>query len=99
MKGDLALHAYCLLLDLEALHWCLAILVASQLQKLDLALPLYAETLKLMKAKLGPEHPNNLINLNSLGKAYCDSNQGEKAAAKFKEFVAGQRERSKPVES
>ena len=29
--------------------------------KLDLALPLYEETLKLRKAKLGPDHPDTLV--------------------------------------
>ena len=28
--------------------------------KLDLAVPLYEETLKLRKAKLGPDHPETL---------------------------------------
>jgi len=64
--------------------------------KLDLALPLFEETLKLCKAKLGPEHPNTLNSMGNLGKAYCHANQGEKAAATLKEFVAGQRKRSKP---
>ena len=34
--------------------------------KLDLALPLYEETLKLMKAKLGPDHPDTLTSMNNL---------------------------------
>ena len=29
--------------------------------KLDLALPLFEETLKLRKAKLGPDHPDTLV--------------------------------------
>ena len=64
--------------------------------KLDLALPLFEETLKLRKAKLVPEHPNTLNSMGKLGVTYCDANQGEKAAATFKEFVAGRRKRSKP---
>ena len=34
--------------------------------KLDLALPLYEETLKIQKAKLGLDHPNTLITMNNL---------------------------------
>jgi hypothetical protein len=34
------------------------------------ALPLYEETLKLMKAKLGPDHPHTLISVNQLARAY-----------------------------
>ena len=34
--------------------------------KLDLALPLYEETLKLTKAKLGPDHPDTLTSMNNL---------------------------------
>ena len=38
--------------------------------KLDLALPLFEETLKLTKAKLGPDHPDTLISMNNLAVAY-----------------------------
>ena len=38
--------------------------------KLDLALPLYEETLKLRKAKLGPDHPDTLMSMNNLALAY-----------------------------
>jgi tetratricopeptide (TPR) repeat protein len=34
--------------------------------KLDLALPLYEETLKLRRAKLGPDHPHTLATMNNL---------------------------------
>ena len=64
--------------------------------KLDVALPLFEETLKLRKAKLGPDHPNTLTTMNNLGKAYCDAKQGEKAAPLLTVFVAAQRKRSKP---
>ena len=36
--------------------------------KLDLALPLFEETLKLGKAKLGPEHPDTLASMNNLAR-------------------------------
>ena len=39
--------------------------------KLDLALPLYEETLKLRKAVLGPEHPDTLTSMNNLAVGYC----------------------------
>ena len=38
--------------------------------KLDLALPLFEETLKLMKAKLGPDHPDTLACMSNLANAY-----------------------------
>jgi tetratricopeptide (TPR) repeat protein len=57
----------------------------------DKALPLFEETLKLMKAKLGPDHPSTLNSLGNLGKACCDAKQGDKAAPLLKEFIAGSR--------
>ena len=38
--------------------------------KLDLALPLFEETLKLQKAKLGPDHPDTLMSMSNLAVAY-----------------------------
>jgi tetratricopeptide (TPR) repeat protein len=38
--------------------------------KLNLALPLFEETLKLQKAKLGPDHPDTLTTMNNLALAY-----------------------------
>jgi tetratricopeptide (TPR) repeat protein len=64
--------------------------------KLELALPLFEETLKLRKAKLGPDHPDTLQSMGNLGKAYGEANQGEKAAATFKEFIADRRKLAKP---
>jgi hypothetical protein len=34
------------------------------------ALPLLEETLKLRKAKLGPDHPDTLISMNNLAGGY-----------------------------
>jgi tetratricopeptide (TPR) repeat protein len=62
-------------------------------RKFDLALPLYEETLKLKKAKLGPDHPATLTSMGNLGKAYCDAMQGEKAAPVLRDFITGQRKR------
>ena len=36
--------------------------------KLNLALPLFEETLRLRTAKLGPDHPDVLANMNNLAK-------------------------------
>ena len=36
--------------------------------KLDLALPLFEQTLKLRKAKLGPDHPDTLTSMNNLAR-------------------------------
>jgi len=38
--------------------------------KLDLAVPLYEETLKLMKSKLGPDHPDTLTSMSNLAAGY-----------------------------
>jgi hypothetical protein len=38
--------------------------------KLDLALPLFEETLKLQKAKLGADHPDTLTSMNNLAAGY-----------------------------
>ena len=38
--------------------------------KLDLALPLFEETLKIQKAKLGPDHPDTVTIMNNLAQAY-----------------------------
>ena len=37
--------------------------------KLDKALPLFEETLALMKSKLGPDHPDTLTSMNNLAGA------------------------------
>ena len=37
---------------------------------MELALPLHEETLKLRKAKLGPDHPDTLASMNNLAAAY-----------------------------
>ena len=39
--------------------------------KLDLPLPLLEETIKLLKAKLGPEHPDTISGMNNLAEAYA----------------------------
>ena len=41
--------------------------------KFDLALPLLEETLKLVKAKLGPDHPHTLHTMANLGVTYKDA--------------------------
>ena len=41
--------------------------------RLDLALPLHEETLKLRKAKLGPDHPDTLTSMANLALAYQDA--------------------------
>jgi tetratricopeptide (TPR) repeat protein len=64
--------------------------------KLDLAVPLHEETLKLISAKLGPNHPTTLASMGNLGKAYCAANQGARAVATFRKFVAARRNLSKP---
>ena len=62
--------------------------------KLDQALPLFEESLKRMKATLGPDHPDTLVTKTHLGTAYCVAKQGEKAAPLLKEFIAARRMRA-----
>ena len=47
--------------------------------KLDLALPLFEETLKLQKAKLGPDHPDTLLVQANLGVNYRDAGRLDEA--------------------
>ena len=39
-----------------------------RLGKLDLAIPLDEETIKLRKAKLGPDHPGTLMTMSNLAR-------------------------------
>jgi tetratricopeptide (TPR) repeat protein len=55
--------------------------------KLDLALPLMEETLKLQKAKLGPEHPDTLTSMNNLAGAYWSLKQLDKSIPLFEETL------------
>jgi hypothetical protein len=48
---------------------------------------------KLMKAKLGPDHPDTLTSMGNLAKTYFDVKQPEKALPLFEDFVTGQRKR------
>jgi hypothetical protein len=47
--------------------------------------PLMEKTLKLCKAKLGPEHPNTLTCMNNLAGAYDEVKQFDKAELLFRE--------------
>jgi len=55
--------------------------------RLDKALPIYEEALRLRKAKLGADHPRTLITMNNLGTYYSGSNQTEKAIALHQEAL------------
>jgi hypothetical protein len=63
-------------------------------RQLDKALPLFEETLKLRKAKLGPDHPDTLNSIGNLGKAYAEAKQGDKAATTLAAFIDGMRKRA-----
>jgi serine/threonine protein kinase len=56
-------------------------------RKLDLALPLFAETLKLTKAKLGPEHPLTLTSMNNLASTYQAAGKRDLALPLFAETL------------
>jgi tetratricopeptide (TPR) repeat protein len=49
------------------------------------ALPLFEETFKLTKAKLGPEHPDTLDYMNNLAVAYQGAGRAEEALPLFEE--------------
>ena len=55
--------------------------------KLDLAVPLLEEALKLMKAKLGPQHPNTLSCMSNLGLAYQVAGKLDQAVPLFEETL------------
>jgi tetratricopeptide (TPR) repeat protein len=56
-------------------------------EKLDLALPLFEQTLKLFKAKLGPEHPDTVKSMNNLALAYRDAGELDLALPLFEETL------------
>jgi serine/threonine protein kinase len=53
----------------------------------ELALPLFEETLKLHKAKLGPEHPDTLTSMNNLAAAYHYAGKSDLALPLFEEAL------------
>ena len=55
--------------------------------KLDQALPLFEETLKLTKAKLGPDHPDTLTSMNNLAAGYRDAGKLDLALPLFEETL------------
>jgi tetratricopeptide (TPR) repeat protein len=55
--------------------------------KLDQALPLIEETLRLTKAKLGPDHPQTLTSMNNLASAYWSAHQLDKSVPLFEETL------------
>ncbi len=58
--------------------------------KLDLALPLFEETLRLTKAKLGPDHPDTLLSMNKLAVAYWQAKQLDKSIPMFEDAIKRQ---------
>jgi tetratricopeptide (TPR) repeat protein len=52
--------------------------------KWDLALPLFDDTVKLRKAKLGPEHPDTVKSVSTLAACYSDADRFAEAAALWK---------------
>jgi tetratricopeptide (TPR) repeat protein len=55
--------------------------------QLDKALPLFEETLKLMKAKLGADHPHTLRSMNNLAMGYQAAGQLAQALPLFEETL------------
>jgi tetratricopeptide (TPR) repeat protein len=67
--------------------------------KLDLALPLYEETLKLSKAKLGADHPDTLASMNNLAEGYKAAGKLDLALPLFEEAAAGVEKRRYQLEN
>ena len=63
--------------------------------KLDLALPLFEETLKLRKAKLGPDHPDTAGTMASLGSLLIEKRLFTEAEPLLRECLTI-REKTKP---
>jgi tetratricopeptide (TPR) repeat protein len=57
--------------------------------KLDLALPLYEENLKLTRAKLGSDHPHTFTGMNNLALAYQAAKRLDLALPLLQEAAAG----------
>jgi tetratricopeptide (TPR) repeat protein len=53
----------------------------------DRALPLYEETLKLTKAKLGPDHPDTLRSMNNLAGGYRAAGKLDRALPLYEETL------------
>jgi eukaryotic-like serine/threonine-protein kinase len=66
--------------DLAHAYWCAG--------KLDLALPLFEETLNLRKAKFGPENVGTLLGMNNLAMAYMDAGKLDLALPLFEETLS-----------
>jgi hypothetical protein len=62
-------------------------LVHQSAKRLGEALPLFAETFRLMKAKLGPDHPYTLIAMNTLAVTYRDLDRPGEAIPLYEEVV------------
>ena len=58
-----------------------------QAGRLDEALPLFEETLKLEKSKLGPEHPDTLSALEALASAYSHAGRMREAIRFYNEVL------------
>jgi tetratricopeptide (TPR) repeat protein len=64
--------------------------------KVDRAVPLYEETLKHQKAKLGPEHPDTLRSMNNLAMAYRATGKVDLAVPLYEETLKLQKAKSGP---
>src|SRR5262249_34055431 len=62
----------------------------------DQALPLIEETLKLIKAKLGADHPRTLVSMNNLATAYRDAGKLDQALPLYQQAAAGMEKRGFP---
>jgi tetratricopeptide (TPR) repeat protein len=64
--------------------------------QVDKALPLYEETLRLRRAKLGAEHPQSLISLNNLALTYRDVGEHARAEPLFVQLLELQKKKLGP---
>ena len=67
------------------------------MKKFDQSIPLFEETLRLRKAKLGPDHPDTLAVQADLGVNYCDAGRFADAIPLLEEVHQKGREDPEPA--
>jgi eukaryotic-like serine/threonine-protein kinase len=62
--------------------------------KLDKAVPLFEEILKLRMAKLGADHPSSILSMSNLASGYRDTGKIDQALPLFQQAAAGMEKRN-----
>ena len=66
-------------------------------REVDLAVPLFEETFKLSKAKLGPDHPNTLVSMAHLALPYLQAGKLDLALPLYEERSSSRKRSSVPL--